>query len=463
MRKLLILCLILLTGSLVLLVWVLFVKDDIKCELNGKEKQSVEVFSKYNEKGIKITNRGKVLSKDKYTLKIKGKVITDKLGDNDIIYIVKYHKKKYTLKRVVSVIDSTPPIISTNIEAVTKDVCTKKEIQELTFSAEDNYDKDLNEKIERKDTEEEINLSVSDSSGNISTKKLKIVYTEKPKNIFSLNGKNIIYVPINTKYNEKGAIYKDGCGEPLQANIKTTGNVNTSVIGDYTVKYTLEDGESLKRTVKVYDPNIPNEKIIYLTFDDGPGNTTKKILDALAKYNIKATFFVTNQFPSYRNLIKEEYINGHAVGVHSYTHKYDIYKSLDSYLNDFNKMNEIIKEETGTYSQIFRFPGGASNTISKSYKKGVVSEIAKYLTAKGYLYFDWNVDSTDAAGAGTEAIIKRVTTDVSKCSKCVVLMHDIKTTTANAIDPILAELTSRGYSFQVLNSDGPKVQHKIAN
>ena len=126
-------------------------------------------------------------------------------------------------------------------------------------------------------------------------------------------------------------------------------------------------------------------------------------------------------------------------------------------------MNEIIKEQTGSYTRLFRFPGGSSNTVSKSYNKGIMTELAKRMTEDGYVYFDWNVSSGDASGAGSTKIANNVINGVKKCSSCVVLMHDIKSTTANALDTILESLTQSGYTFATLNENSPTAHHHINN
>ena len=100
------------------------------------------------------------------------------------------------------------------------------------------------------------------------------------------------------------------------------------------------------------------------------------------------------------------------MAVHSYTHNWNIYKSVDAYVNDFNKMNADIEKYTGSKSKIFRFPGGSSNTVSKSYAKGVVKAIASRMTSEGYQYFDWDVDSGDAAGASRSKIYSNVVNGV---------------------------------------------------
>ena len=154
------------------------------------------------------------------------------------------------------------------------------------------------------------------------------------------------------------------------------------------------------------------------------------------------------------------------MGVHTLTHKWSVYDSLEAYVDDFNAMNEIIKEQTGSYTKIFRFPGGSGNTVSKSHKTGVVTEIANYMSEKGYVYFDWNLSSGDASSGKltSEKIINNVLNHVDNCSyHCVILFHDYKSQTANAIEPIVKELVNRGYDFGVLTEDGPTVHAKIKN
>ncbi|MBQ8469195.1 MAG: polysaccharide deacetylase family protein [Clostridia bacterium] len=107
-------------------------------------------------------------------------------------------------------------------------------------------------------------------------------------------------------------------------------------------------------------------KVIYLTFDDGPYQYTEKLLGVLEKYDVKATFFVTNAYPGYQDLIGKEYRAGHGVAVHTYSHDYSkVYASDAAYWADFEKMNDIVEKQTGQRSIMFRFPRGSSNTVSK--------------------------------------------------------------------------------------------------
>ena len=99
-------------------------------------------------------------------------------------------------------------------------------------------------------------------------------------------------------------------------------------------------------------------------------------------------------------------------------------------MKDFNDMNDIVQKYTGKRTRLFRFPGGSSNTVSKKYASGVVSAISDRMTKDGYIYFDWNVDSEDAAGANKEQIYNNVISGMKSKKNAVVLMHDIKKHTA---------------------------------
>lgn len=206
-----------------------------------------------------------------------------------------------------------------------------------------------------------------------------------------------------------------------------------------------------------------NVKTIYLTFDDGPGPYTAKLLGYLREYNVKATFFVTNQMPQYRYLLKDIVNDGHGIAVHSLTHQWSIYFSEQSYLKDFNAMHKIILDDTRVDTKIFRFPGGTNNTVSRSYSRGIMSSMAKRMTEAGYVYFDWNVDSGDTMGYGSSKIAQYTINQIKGKHTSVVLMHDIKNTTVEAIKTIIRYGLDNGYEFAVIDESTPRVQFRPAN
>lgn len=103
-------------------------------------------------------------------------------------------------------------------------------------------------------------------------------------------------------------------------------------------------------------------KKVYLTFDDGPGSQTGKILDILKKNHVKATFFVTGKEDAsskkiYQRIVKE----GHTLAMHSYSHIQDvIYDSKEAFEKDLKQINRCLYEATGVHTKFYRFPGGSS-------------------------------------------------------------------------------------------------------
>ena len=208
-------------------------------------------------------------------------------------------------------------------------------------------------------------------------------------------------------------------------------------------------------------------KVCYLTFDDGPSENTPRILEILKEKNAKATWFcIHTSYPQYMKNISD---GGHTVAIHTYSHNYrQIYSSTDAYFNDLNKIKSEIKQYTGIDTKLCRFPGGSSNTTSKSYCKGVVTSIAKRMNSEGYIYFDWNVDSGDANGNNIAAskLVANIKRDVGS-QRCInVLMHDTgsaKRTTVEALPDIIDYLRSQGYTFEALTTSSHVTHHAIAN
>ena len=144
----------------------------------------------------------------------------------------------------------------------------------------------------------------------------------------------------------------------------------------------VEKGQENSAVYLESEPVVVQEdegkKIMYLTFDDGPSQNTQAVLDILEEYDAKATFFVTAEFSDYLHLIRAEKEAGHAIGVHTYSHRYDqIYADSASYWDDVEKMQKIIEEQCGSRTSILRFPGGTSNTISQRYAQGIMSQLAE--------------------------------------------------------------------------------------
>lgn len=204
-------------------------------------------------------------------------------------------------------------------------------------------------------------------------------------------------------------------------------------------------------------------KTVYLTFDDGPGAYTRKLLGYLSRYGVKATFFVTNQFPRYQHLLSEIVADGHTIGVHTYTHQWSIYSGRQSYVNDFDAMHGLICDTTGVYTKIFRFPGGTNNTVSRSYCRGVMADAAQYMTERGFTYYDWNVDCGDTLGYSSSKIASYTISQIKNKDFSVVLMHDIKNTTVEAVSTIIEYCLANGYDILPIDESTPVIQFRPVN
>ena len=225
---------------------------------------------------------------------------------------------------------------------------------------------------------------------------------------------------------------------------------------------------SLKTKEKSIEVNTPikNEKIAYLTFDDGPSKNTGKILEILDAYNIKATFFVIG--PSYP--LKDEYLkkiaeSGHELAIHSYEHNYNyIYSSKENYIKDFEKCAAWIKSITGKEPKIYRFPGGSSNTIAS---KALIKEIINDLNKKGYVHADWNVDTLDSyVKNDSSKIINNAITSLKRNENNnhyyqTVLLHDDinKPTTIKALPSLIEKFIYHGYHFEKLLTNSKIIKH----
>ena len=188
------------------------------------------------------------------------------------------------------------------------------------------------------------------------------------------------------------------------------------------------------------------EKVVYLTFDDGPSDrVTPKILDVLKEEDVKATFFIVGSAAESRKyLLEREFAEGHTVAVHSYSHEYNkIYSSPESLLADIDKCNKVIKSVTGSYSSVYRFPGGSF---------GLRGELIDAVKAHGMKFVDWNASVCDAEYySAPKEILYENAIETSKGHNTVILLaHDssAKITTAEALKNIIRYFKSRNFTFK---------------
>lgn len=201
---------------------------------------------------------------------------------------------------------------------------------------------------------------------------------------------------------------------------------------------------------------------VYLTFDDGPSSNTGRILDILAEYDVKATFFVVGkEEEKYQELYKRIVDEGHTLGMHSYSHKYDeIYQSVDSFAQDLSKLQEFLYETTDVWCRYCRFPGGSSNTVSRV----DMYDLITYLNEQDITYFDWNVSSGDASNSyiSEEAIINNCMLTLPQYQESIILMHDAsnKNTTVEALPALIEQIQAMDDTVIVpITEDTEPIQH----
>ena len=211
-------------------------------------------------------------------------------------------------------------------------------------------------------------------------------------------------------------------------------------------------------------PVKDGDKVIYLTYDDGPSEETERLLDILDQEGVKATFFVMAQGKSLEDCkkwLKMIVDRGHAIGVHTYSHQYkEIYASPQAFLEDFKKMHDLIYEATGQKITMFRFAGGSVNAYNKATCKAIIAEMER----RGYTYFDWNVDSGDSEkGNNGKFIYDTTTQEILSHQKSIVLMHNSKAkkATVDQTAAIIEKAKAAGYRFDVLDPSVKPFKFKI--
>ena len=213
-----------------------------------------------------------------------------------------------------------------------------------------------------------------------------------------------------------------------------------------------EQNDLLKIAV---DAQGTEEKVAYMTFDDGPTKeVTPKILDVLKQYDAKATFFMLGKMIERNSdLAKRVYDEGHLLANHTYSHSYgDLYATGESFMAEVEKTNGLIRDIIGQEPfHLIRFPGGGYNSGNYAAEKQLYKLV---LQEKGYYFADWNCLNGDAEGGtrSAEQLVARIR-QTSGPKNIVILMHDAATkkSTAEALPAIIEYLRGEGYVFRRLD------------
>ena len=431
---------------------------------NYEKEISYEYKDDINYNSINVCF-GNILSCEKVDAVVEGKVDSTKLGKYKIKYTYKHNNKTFTLNQTVNVIDSTPPEITCNIEKVS--VCPNGIIPNFDIKAIDNYDGDVTSTITKEYSNNEVIIKATDKHGNVSVKNIPSVLEDNEGPKIEINGQKEKTFYINSSYNDEGISVTDNCDAVKDISISSENNIDFNSPGSYKIIYKATDKSNNtstdERLINVIVPS-DNSNEIYLTFDDGPSIYTDELLDILKKYNVKATFFVTSNGSD--STILREYNEGHTIGLHTNSHDYSyVYSSIDNYFADLYAIQNRVKNVTGEAPNLIRFPGGSSNTVSTNYDGGIgiMSRLAEEVEKRGFYYFDWNVSSGDAGGASTSDEVYSNVVNSLGGGYSIVLQHDTKKFSIDAVERIIEYGLNNGYTFKTLSPGSPKAHHRIFN
>ncbi|MDU6174115.1 MAG: polysaccharide deacetylase family protein [Clostridium perfringens] len=206
-------------------------------------------------------------------------------------------------------------------------------------------------------------------------------------------------------------------------------------------------------------------KYVFLTFDDGPSNSTEKILNTLKDKDVHGTFFVLGSSiendSKRQEYLKEELKSGNAIANHSYSHDFKkLYPgnklNIDYFMDEFNKTNDIMQSILGGEfdCRVLRMPGGYGTR--KYYKDPSLKEFDNTLQENGIINVDWNALDGDAEGKpySTEEMLNYVKKTSKGKNHVVILMHDAagKEKTVEILPQIIDYYKNEGYEFKVIKN-----------
>ena len=191
------------------------------------------------------------------------------------------------------------------------------------------------------------------------------------------------------------------------------------------------------------------QKVVYLTFDDGPREDTPQLLSLLEELDVPATFFFwglsVQQYPEQARQVLEA---GYTVGCHSMSHKASSLKKGPSAVRRdierfVNMMRELVDENFTT--DLYRFPGG-SGSYPRDVRRAVIEE--------GMSWFDWNGSTGDShTGMKTQDLYDYAMKTSADAEVIIMLMHEGKAQTRHILPELEAHFREQGYVFRVLATD----------
>lgn len=461
------LCVAVLAGALFMIQYKSY---ELSMDMQGEQIVAVEVGNRFDDPGVTAESYDWLRGYREVPVICQGSVDTNTPGVYKLTYKAEFHGIFQTQSREVHVVESLDPVITLHYDLGSYTL-PGQEYQEEGYTATDWYDGDITHLVQRTEQDGNVIYTVTSSSGRTATAVRNIFYDDPIPPELILNVGEEITIGAGQPFQDPGFTATDNVDGDLTEQVQVGGQVDIYNTGEYLLTYTVTDSWGNTTTavrkvivdVAMKNPTVSTGKVIYLTFDDGPSIYTDELLDILAKYDVKATFFVVNTEAI--GMTARMVAEGHSVGVHSITHNYaTIYSSDEAYYEDLYGMQAIIAEYTGQNTYLLRFPGGSSNVVSKRYCEGIMSRLVKSVKENGFRYFDWNVDSMDAGGATTaDEVFRNVINGIAGRKTAVVLQHDTKDFSVAAVEKIIIWGLTNGYTFLPLTADSPPCGHRVAN
>ncbi len=205
---------------------------------------------------------------------------------------------------------------------------------------------------------------------------------------------------------------------------------------------------------------LPEERKVYLTFDDGPiPGITERILDVLKEHKIKATFFVVGkEIPEREHVLKRIYNEGHTVGLHTYNHKFSkVYRNDDTFVNEMIKVREQVNQILNINATAIRFPGGSSGRMTQ--------DLLDKLHSNNFKVFDWTLDLHDgnSSDVSVSQIVKNGKGFNPKYTRIIILAHcnSNNKNTVKALPEIIEYYKGLGYEFAAIKEDTPDYYYRL--
>lgn len=430
-------------------------KTAVYIQTNGPKEVTVDYGTAYQDPGAVAFAVNELGKAETLTTVTNGTVDVSRLGNYQLTYSAVYEGTQYTDTRTVAVVDREKPVMKASVDE-NRNADWRTGPKDFIITAADNYDGDISDRVTRSEQDGKIVYTAEDSSGNRTTLLLRAPEKIDPPEIEFDDGPgdSVIYTYLNEEPEMPKAFAIDGDDNELTEWIQIEGSYDISTPGTYRLRYFLTNylGETVEayRTVVVEQLINPNyilnpDKVIRLTFEDGPCANTAEILSLLDKYNVKSTFFVSCWNTPYLQLIQSEKQAGHAVGIYSFdSDPKQSYGDAEFFRIQTENAQDVIRDYTGSKATLLRFPGGSQTGINAT---EVVMGILRLEVGNwGLKYYDWTIDPADTANS-TAAVRQAVINGIAPERNNIVRLHDSSSSTLAALEDIIIWGLKNGYTF----------------